>query len=65
MPETQKLSKVDRESRLQRMSITDRGRNEILEMYKRCAGIPEESPAPVGMTCGQMIDAIVAKEFPE
>ena len=66
MPETQKLSKIDRESQLQRMALTDRGRTEILEMYKRCAGISEESLAPpIGMTCGQMIDAIVAKEFPE
>ncbi len=65
MPEWQKLSRTDRESQLNRMTITASGREEIMHLYKQYAKIPEEAPAPAGVSVSQMVEAILAEEYPK
>jgi len=65
MPETQKLSRGDRQSQLARMTLTAPGREEIARLYKQRAGIPQDAAAPPGVSVDEMIDAIIAAEYPK
>lgn len=65
MPEWQKLSRTDRETQLNRMTITVSGREEIAHLYKQHAGIPEDAPVPADVSVSRMVGAILAEEYPE
>lgn len=63
MPETQKLSRGDREAQLVRMTLTAAGREEILKRFKQLAGIAQDAAPPAGTTVDEMIEAILAGEY--
>jgi len=63
MPETQKLSRADREAQLVRMTLTAAGRDEILKLYKQHAGISQDAAPAAGTTSDEMIEAILVREY--